>query len=107
MPSLPYASPVESRIARAIVGDAIKAGLYVTVYDGEAINVRRSNVQPIILDNMGHTESDTLHFHSETGAKVGWVHLVWGNDADLISDSTTSAAMVKLLARAESIANEA
>jgi hypothetical protein len=106
MSILPYASNIESRIARAIVGDALKTRLFVSVYDGEVFNVRLCNVHSIILDNMGHTESDTLHFYSESGVKVGWVQLMWGNDTDLIHDSSTSRAMAKLLTHAERLANQ-
>jgi hypothetical protein len=80
-----YATKIEALIATHAVDNALKEGCAVSVYDGEEMTVKRSNDRQIVLDALATTESDMVHFH-RNGVYLGWVHLVWGNDCDLISD---------------------
>jgi len=77
----------EKRLATAVVDAILKRGFRVSVYDGEGWAVRRSNYLDHILKELFATDEDYIHIRTETNAKVGWFHLVYGNSGwDLISD---------------------
>lgn len=98
---LPYASHIEQFIAVTVITDALAFGLAVTVNDGEEIVLKRSSDLAAILKAMNTTDEDVLSFHEDNGRRVGFVHLIWGNGADLISNSTDNAAITTILEGAE------
>jgi hypothetical protein len=84
---------IEKRIARRLVQTLLKAGYLVSVYDGGAFPVKRSNKLTEILAGMFSTDIDTLKLRlaSAPDAVAGFVQLVYGNDGyDVISDYSTS-----------------
>ena len=84
-----YATKGERRMARLIVAEILSRGGVISVNDGAEWPVRGS-VSPVeILGALCSTDADTLHWANPTGARVGWLWLVWGNADDgseLIAD---------------------
>lgn len=84
-----YASPIERRIAKAIVKDALAKGWSISVNDGGEWTVKRSTDAKTVLSALASTDSDTLMFREVgTGWIVGKIVLIWGNEEDLLSDHT-------------------
>ncbi len=81
-----YASPVERRIAKAIVDVALLDGKQVSVFDGEEYTVKRSRDRKAILSALATTECDTLVFRDQSGNLIGSLSFIWGNEEDLIHD---------------------
>jgi len=100
-----YATPNERAIAQRIVDFVLAQECTMSVYDGEEMVVKKSSDRQAILDALATTESDIIHFHNAAGSRLGWVHLVWGNDCDLISDSADNADTTWLLYDAELFAD--
>jgi hypothetical protein len=100
--------PLRQRIERAIVGrcvrDALRAGYSVSVNDGEGFPIRRSRNATLIMRALFSTDEERLYIHaSDTGRRVGWVFLVYGNDGpDVIADYTCN--LESMLAGAEACA---
>lgn len=92
---LPYASTIERRIATRLVDDALAAGYSISVHDGEEWALKQSSDRATILNAMGSTDSDKLRFRKD-GEVIGTVLLIWGNEDDLISDTSESEAIDKL-----------
>jgi hypothetical protein len=100
-----YASEIERRICAKLINHALMSGYVVSVYDGEVWTVKKSDSPAIILEAMASTDSDKLAFrHALTGAMVGQVVLIWGNDNDLISDTSVSDEFAAFLSPIEAYA---
>lgn len=95
----------ETLIAQAIVDDALKAGLSVTIFDGEEYMLHKSKERTSILRTMRGTDMDTLTFY-DNGERVGSVWLIYGNGCDLICDYTAQHRMDELLERANRISDD-
>ena len=86
--------PLRQRIERAIVGravrDALRAGYSLSVNDGEAFAILRSRNRAAIMRALFSVDEERLYIHAgDTGRRVGWVYLVYGNDGpDVIADYT-------------------
>ncbi|WP_295842501.1 hypothetical protein [uncultured Xanthomonas sp.] len=83
----------EAALSVLLVDSALAKGWAVSVYDGEETTLRRSRDRAAIFAAMASTDADTLRFHDEAGAYLGWVWLIWGNGCDLFSDWTDNAAI--------------
>ncbi len=113
---------IENRIARRVASDAIAQGFKVSVNDGEETVLHHSVDVEAIMSALGSTEEDYLYFYKDTGNlagqsalklhegkpqnfhdKVGWVHLIWGNDEDLISNNSDNEITNAILAGAMSL----
>ena len=99
-----FANHNENMIATRLVEDALAAGLVVSVFDGEAFALRRSSDRAAILGALASTDHDSIYFRNAAGERIGHAVLVWGNDCDLISDSSDNDASAALLAGAEALA---
>ena len=90
---------IEDRILARIIDDAIAAGLVISLNDGEETTVECSSNPEEITTAAKSTDEDILSFYKmgEFLGKVGWVHLIWGNDQDLISDSSVSHGIDALI----------
>lgn len=75
-------------IARALIAEIRSEGFLVSVWDGGAFSIDRSNNEADILRSMWETDQDTLVLYKSTGERVGHIFLVYGNGDDLISDYT-------------------
>jgi hypothetical protein len=100
-----YATPIERRIALTIVADAIAAGYLIAVHDGEEYALGRSKDVKAILRALNHTDHDVLVIRRHDGTRVGTVTLIWGNGAELISDTSVSDEIESVIRRANVIAN--
>lgn len=65
--------------------------------DGDETVVMQSERRDVIFDAMNSTDADYLIFHDAEGRRIGWVHLIWGNDEDLISDASDNEDLDSLL----------
>jgi hypothetical protein len=93
------ASRIERRIASRLIETILKDGLNISVQDGEETTVSRSKDKAAIIAALATTDLDRLTVWS--GAeKVGCIWLVWGNEDDLISDSTDDDYLNELIRRA-------
>jgi hypothetical protein len=83
---------IERRIIRRIVTDAIGAGHFVSVHDGEETTVARSRDVRAIMAAIMTTDDDVLLFSaSPTEKAFGWVRLIYGNSGyDVVNDYTTN-----------------
>jgi hypothetical protein len=105
-----HSREIERQIIDLIIHDALKAGLTISVYDGEEWPLKRSTDYEAITAEV-HATCETLFLFriAETGAKFGSVYLVHGNDCDVISDYSdnpqTEAILANALALAERFAN--
>lgn len=96
---------VEWAIIRAVVTDAIKMGLTVTVHDGDDYAVRRSADLEAIRAGLFATDEESLIFHDAGRRGVGRVSLVYGNGGwDVIQDYY-GGVTPQVVARAERIAD--
>lgn len=96
--SLPdYVHDDERRLAEGLIDAALAKGYAVSVFDGMETTVRRSRDRAELLGAMASTDADTLRFHDEAGAYLGWVWLIWGNGCDLFTDWTDKAAVNELV----------
>jgi len=93
--SLPveFRQRIERVIAYRIIKDALKAGLFLTLNDGEEDVVDVSNDEKKLRDALMTTDEDVLFFHraADDISWFGWVRLIYGNDGwDVMSDYTTT-----------------
>lgn len=91
--AMEYATDGERAYARAIVRDVLSRGLSLSVFDGEEWTVSRSTNAQEILEALATTDMDELIVSDASGARLGWLQLIWGNDPDgseLIADCTNN-----------------
>ncbi len=94
----------ESRIVRAIVTDAIRAGMQVSVYDGQDVTVRLSSKVDEVMRALRTVDEEHLLMYRD-GRRVGSVFLVYGNDGyDVVNDYSLS--LEPIMARANALADE-
>lgn len=92
-------SATERRIVKTLLERAHGFGWSVSVNDGEAWTVKSAHAEfSILAPALATTDADTLRFRDATGAKIGSVVLVWGNDEDLISDCSDNEEINALCA---------
>lgn len=89
LPSIPYASTNEKLIVGKLVTDLLAAGYAIDVFDGEEDAIVNSTDASAIFKAMCSTDMDRLDL-TKNKKHMGWVLLIWGNDADVISDYTTN-----------------
>lgn len=87
---------IEQAIVNVLVDTALVKGYTISVYDGEAYPVQRSNDKKTIITGMFSTDEDWLIFR-HNGLKVGKVFLVYGNGYDVIADWSANTATDDLL----------
>jgi hypothetical protein len=96
---------LERSICRAVVKAILAAGYNAGVYDGEEFAIMNSDNLTAIMKETWTTDEDMIYAYDKaTGKAVGWVSLIYGNGADLISDYTFNLeqAMTPALKYAES-----
>lgn len=85
----PSISQTEQQIAAGLVEELLSHGYALGVNDGEETTVKRSTSAAAVLAAMGTTDEDYLLLWrpgNRNGDCDGWVRLVYGNGADLLSD---------------------
>lgn len=78
---------IERQIIVCLVEDCLAAGCSIRVFDGEEFNGGWTTDEARVFNRMASTDEDKLYFRFPDG-KVGWVLLIYGNGADVISDNT-------------------
>jgi hypothetical protein len=98
----------EREIIERLVSDVLAAGYVVSVFDGEATALKRSDDLSEIMGALASTDMDTLIVsESPLGVWLGNVDLVYGNDPwEVIADHTDTPLMRDLLAGAEAVADK-
>ncbi len=76
---------IEKLIAKQCVANLLKAGYAISVFDGEEVTLKSSTDRKAIMAALATTDEDKL-FTYKTDEPASFVHLVWGNGCDLISD---------------------
>jgi hypothetical protein len=104
LPPIPHASDVEKRIVGKLVTDLLAVGFILHVYDGEEFAIENSSDPAAIFAALSSTDTDNVYVAHANGRHAGSVHLVWGNDCDVISDYSTS--LEPHLAGANALAEE-
>jgi hypothetical protein len=101
---------VERTIVACIVDTMIAHGHSLTVaYDGsieggeESVPVKRSKDRAQIIGALFACDDEYLFVHRE-GKRTGWIHLVYGNGSDVISDYSMSLG--ELLTGPNALANK-
>jgi hypothetical protein len=97
---------VEKDIALKVIEDAIHAGYSITVMnEADEITISKSTSVEKVFAELGSTGSDILRFHRD-GKKVGWVWLIYGNGAKVISDYADKPEIETLLQPAFKLADK-
>lgn len=97
IPPIEHASEIERRIVGKLVECLFSAGYVITVNDGEedVLVGMTAGKEDLIWKALASTDADTLrvsnHYINDSAEalkrpKHSFVLLVWGNDADVISD---------------------
>lgn len=100
------ASEIEKRIVGRLIHDMLEAGYCLTIWNGgDEAELERSTDEAKIFATLAASDQDEIEaFHPSSKHRAGWVQLVWGNDASVISDYTTNFEAV--LAGANALADE-
>ncbi|MCE9984182.1 hypothetical protein LZ656_17560 [Leclercia adecarboxylata] len=92
---------IEQQIARAAVKSLASAGYKISVFDGEAFALAKTDDVSAILDAMFCTDGDVLYVYTpptannESWERIGFVELIYGNSGwDVISDHSSSLESV-------------
>ncbi|EOC0011634.1 hypothetical protein ACI0X9_003319 [Cronobacter turicensis] len=92
---------MELKIAEATANALIAAGYKISVNDGEATVLKKSDDVKAIIKAMFSTDEDTLLVYCDSSVPgtgmdvVGWVRFIYGNDGwDVINDYTTNLETV-------------
>lgn len=87
LPPIPHASEIEKRIVGKLVEALLAAGYTIGVNDGEDDVVSPNcNDAEIIYKALASTDADILLVRNPGTGLKSFVALVWGNDAEIISD---------------------
>jgi hypothetical protein len=77
----------EGKMCGALVQALLDRGATVSVNDGEEWVVKRSTDKATIIAALFSTDEDQLVARDAEGNRLGWFHLVYGNDGtDVLSD---------------------
>jgi hypothetical protein len=96
-----HKNEVERQIIVLLVEDCLAAGYALGVNDGEETTLVGSTDDVAIFNAMSTTDEDFLILTK--GEAKGWIRLIYGNGADVISDFTTNIPEA-VLARAIELA---
>lgn len=98
-----YTTLGERRTVTRLLAAAFRARYTISVNDGEEWTVKNSSSSDEICAALATTGEDTLVIRNRTGAKIGRIYLVWGNDPDgeeLISDFSDEPEINRLVSNA-------
>ena len=88
-PSVKRRQAVEIEILTAVLDEALRQGLSISVYDGGE-HFAATTDRPTLLDQLFNTDEDVIFVYQGT-EQIGWVKFVYGNDGwDVVSDYTTN-----------------
>lgn len=99
-----HASAAERAIVGKLVTDLLAAGLKITIWNGgETSEIEDCTDAAKIFAELAASDQDELTMEGPDGY-AGWIRLVWGNDACVISDYSTRLEAV--MAPANALAEE-
>lgn len=79
----------EEAIVDHLINTLLATGYSLGVNDGYLVTLHHSTDKEEIKEHMATTEEDyLLVYDNPEETYVDWVHLVWGNEGDLISNHT-------------------
>jgi hypothetical protein len=105
LPIIKHASAIEQSIVVMLVNDLLAAGLTISVWNGgDEAEIEDSNNAEAIFAELAASDQDELCMRDASGCYAGWIRLVWGNDASVISDYTTR--LEEILNGAKKLADE-
>lgn len=78
---------LEMKICSAVIDSLIAAGYKVGVNDGEDTTIKNSTDKEALMKAVFTTDEDYILAYKDN-KQIGWVRLIYGNCADLISDYT-------------------
>jgi hypothetical protein len=96
----------ERKIATKLIDTALAAGATVSVNDGEQTTLSWSTDRTAIFEAMATTDEDVIRVSLPDTTKPIMVYLIYGNGADLISDSSSSPAAQAFLKPIEDYAEQ-
>ena len=105
-PSVTRRQKIESRIASRAVSALLKAGYWLAVCQGDEDEQPASRYKRDIMRDLGECDEDRIIVYSPTKGRIGWVHLVYGNDGnDVIADYSCNLEpqLAAVLAYAETL----
>ena len=111
-PSVTRRQKIESRIASRAVSALLAAGYSLSVAQGGEDEQPATTSKRKIMELLGECDEDYLFVYApapsqiKAGWKIGWVHLVYGNDGnDVIADYTCTleSQLAAVLAYAETL----
>jgi hypothetical protein len=97
---------VERRVIRAFVRQALRAGHWLRVHNGECFECVRTDRESVVMAALMTTDEDHIfvYAHEHAAGRSGWVFLVYGNDGwDVINDYTLS--IESLMSDADALAD--
>jgi len=78
-------------IAKTLINSLVDQGYFVSVFEGEAFCLKKSQNKEKILENLNSTGIDRLLVRDSSKEVIGEIVLVWGNeDETLIADWQSS-----------------
>lgn len=98
---------IEKKIITKALDTIISAGYEVSVFDGEAIVIKRSTNTNNILEKLFSVDDESLLIYKPNEKnRIGCVQLVYGNDGwDVLADSSNQV-VEELLQPASKLADE-
>lgn len=91
-----YASETEQKIINTLIDNALGLGWKISVFDGELFACSRSRDKEEITSVMATTEDgDVLFFYSPYDDQIGTITLIYGNNEDVISDSSGNVEIIE------------
>lgn len=101
---IPHSTTNEKLIVGKLVTDLLAAGLTITIWNGgETSEIEDCTDAAKIFAELGASDQDELTMDRD-GQYAGWIRLVWGNDACVISDY--SIRLEAIMAAANALAEE-
>jgi hypothetical protein len=104
-PSVTARQKIERAIVSRAVSALLDAGYWLAVCQGDEDELPRTRNKRKVMRDLGECDLDRLMVYRDT-ARVGWVHLVYGNDGnDVIADYSINLEpqLAAVLAYAETL----
>ena len=91
-PSVTRRQKVEQRIASRAVSALLAAGYWLAVCQGDEDEQPATTIKRKIKKLLGECDEDRIIIYTPAKGRVGWLHLVYGNDngETVITDYTTN-----------------
>lgn len=78
----------ERKIVQRLISKALELGFSITVEDEEDLLLNRSTDEQEIMGELAASSENILKLFNPDYR--GFIHLIWGNGADVISDSSAN-----------------